>query len=177
LLCERLGCDLDAVARALCSFKGIQRRLERIGESRGVVVIDDYAHNPAKIGAAWQTVASHHERVFGIWRPHGYGPLSAMMEALVAVLADRLRGSDRLYVLPVFDAGGTADRTVRSEILVDRLAGRGLPAAVVRDTDAMVEEIAGRARAGDAVLTMGARDPHLPALARRLLQALLTGQE
>jgi hypothetical protein len=39
------------------------------------------------------------------------------------------------------------------------------------DYDAVVSRIAGRARPGDVVLTMGARDPDLPALARRIAGA------
>jgi len=171
-LCERLGCELTEIQSALARFRGVCRRLERVGRAAGVAVIDDYAHNPAKIRAAWQAVAPYHTRVLAVWRPHGYGPLSAMMDALVCAFAELCREGDRLYVLPVYDVGGTADRSTGSQRLADLLGRRRAPVALVRDYDAAVAAISEEARSGDVVLTMGARDPRLPALARRILSSL-----
>jgi len=77
-LCDRLGFDLNDIGAALKRFAGIRRRLERVGEWRGVTVIDDYAHNPAKIRAAWGAMAASGRLVLGVWRPHGFSPLAAL---------------------------------------------------------------------------------------------------
>lgn len=171
-LCVRLGVDLNGVRSALAAYGGIHRRLERVGETGGVVVYDDYAHNPAKIGAAWTTLAPYHRRVVGVWRPHGFGPLKAMLNALGQTFSTVCSTCDVLHVLPVYDAGGTADRSVGSEALVGRLRDAGLDARQVRDIGALPATIAGEAEAGDVVLTMGARDPGLSALARSILSTL-----
>jgi len=172
IMCERLGYPLNRIRKALMAFKGIQRRLELVGEVRGVTVIDDYGHNPAKIKAAWLAMAQAHRRIIGIWRPHGYRPLASMIDELVGLFSEVCRPSDYLYIMPVYDAGGTADRSIRSEMLVDRLREKGLPASYLPDTDRMAEEISSRAKPGDVVMTMGARDPHLPELARKILQSV-----
>ena len=172
VLCERLGCDAGHIREALRSFKGIQRRLETIGAAGGVTVVDDYAHNPAKIRAAWRATASHSRRIVGIWRPHGYGPLLLMLEELTTAFVETCRPEDCLFILPVFDAGGTANRTVTSGMLVDRLRERGVAADEAQDPDQLVAAVSSMAREGDTILTMGARDPGLPALARRMLAAL-----
>ena len=171
-LCLRLGCSPDQVRAGLADFRGIHRRLELVGEAGGVKVIDDYAHNPAKIAAAWTTVGSHAARVLGIWRPHGFGPLAKMKKDMAETFRTVCRPDDRAWILPVFDAGGTANRTIRSESLVSEIgdfaAGRIFSVSV----DAAAAAVAAEARQGDAILVMGARDPGLPALARDILNRL-----
>jgi len=170
-LCRRLGFDPNDIREALKSFKGIHRRLERVGLSNGVTVIDDYAHNPAKIRAAWRAVTGS-GRMIGVWRPHGYGPLAAMMDGLAEAFCDVCRDGDLLFVLPVYDAGGTADRSVCAADLVERIRARGFAGADEVRPPALAERVSGAARAGDTVLIMGARDPGLPALAAEVLRAL-----
>jgi UDP-N-acetylmuramate--alanine ligase len=128
VLCERMGYSLAAVADALRRFGGIQRRLERVGAAGGVAVIDDYAHNPAKIAAAWAAVAPCYRRVLGVWRPHGYKPLALMFENLVETFSRCCRPGDRLWLLPVYYAGGTAERQADSDRLAAALQARGVAA-------------------------------------------------
>ncbi len=172
LLMERMGCSLEKVAGALARFPGLHRRLELVGEARGVRVFDDYAHNPAKIAAAWHAVRREGGRVLGIWRPHGYGPLRQMMEPLAAEFSGLNSGPDELVVLPVYDAGGTADRSVTSEVLAERIREAGGSTVYVMPPGDVPTWIDGEAKDGDTVLVMGARDPGLPALAGRILVAL-----
>jgi UDP-N-acetylmuramate--alanine ligase len=217
MLCERLGHRLGRIADALRGFRGIRRRLDVAGTANGVTVIDDYAHNPAKIRATWEAVAPYHKRVLAVWRPHGFGPLSNMFDDLKAVFREMAsvapgtlkqeleRGTPaneresrvprpssdlgvrqgtppagngiaqrgaRLYILPVYYAGGTAKGAATSDLLVGDLATEGIPIELVPDYDTLVGRIAAEARPDDAVLVMGARDPNLPALARRILDAV-----
>jgi UDP-N-acetylmuramate--alanine ligase len=172
LLCERLGHPLSGVADALARFRGIRRRLDVIGTANGVTVIDDYAHNPAKIRAAWEAVAPHYERVLAVWRPHGYGPLSKMLSDLKGLFREMGRGCGGLTLLPVYYAGGTAQAAVTSEMLVNDLRGEGVPIELAQDYDDLVERIGSRAKPGDVVLSMGARDPNLPAVAARMVRAI-----
>jgi len=172
VLCERLGFNLGKVAGALASFRGIQRRLELVGTAKGVTVIDDYGHNPMKIRAAFEAVSPYCKRVIAVWRPHGFKPLSLMMNELVGVLAEVCRPSDRLYVLPVYDVGGTADRSVNSDVLVEKLRALGVPAEFVQNADTLAETIVKAVKPGDVVLTMGARDPGITLLARSICHSL-----
>ncbi len=167
-LCARLGHAPERIAEALSRFGGIQRRLERVDGGGGVRVVDDYGHNPAKLAAAWSAVAAPGNRVLGAWRPHGYGPLRAMMEPLADAFASVCRAGDQLWLLPVYDAGGTADRSVSSGELAEKLRARGVAAAVAPDYEALGAELAREARAGDTILVMGARDPQLPDFAREM---------
>ena len=167
-LCLRLGYAPEQLRQPLAHFQGIQRRLECVGVLRGARIYDDYAHNPAKIAAAWRAVAPPQGRVFGIWRPHGYGPLALMFQDLAATFAAVGRPGDRIFILPVFYAGGTAKPTASAEQLVAEQRKRGLAAEAVPDYAALEARLRTEVGPGDAVLCMGARDPDLPRFARRL---------
>lgn len=166
------GADPARLADALPRFGGVGRRLEVTGRRGGIRVIDDYAHNPAKIAASWRAVQEDGSRVLGIWRPHGFGPLKLMKDELRAALKETMRPGDRLHVLPVFYAGGTANRTVSSEAWVLELQADGVDAVFCADYADLERAILARAKPGDSVLGMGARDPDLPAFSRRLLTLL-----
>ena len=168
-----LGADPVRAAAALATFPGVERRLQRIGSvpcgDRQVVVYDDYAHNPEKLHAMWTTLADAYPRgVAAVWRPHGYGPLRKMLEPLAAAFREVMRPQDALLLLPVYDAGGTADRGVNSDALAALLADAPGEVALVNDLKEAEVFLRARADAFGAIVTAGARDPGLPVLARRL---------
>lgn len=165
-----LGLAPERLAAALAGFRGVERRLERVGiRPDGVPVVDDYAHNTEKLRAAWSTLADGVDRVLALWRPHGYGPLRAMLDELAAMFAQTCRPADRLFLLPVYDAGGTADRRVNSDALTARLEAAGVPVRPVASHEEAVVAMRAEVRPGDLLATFGARDPELPRTARRLL--------
>jgi UDP-N-acetylmuramate--alanine ligase len=168
-MCRELGVGADDIRDALARFRGVHRRLEVVGAFRGARVIDDYAHNPMKIAASWRAAAEAGGRVLGWWRPHGFAPLALMRDDLVAALAETMAPDDRIFVLPVYYAGGTTNRVVTSDDLVNMLRARGIGAALVQDYDELLARLSETARPGDTLLGMGARDPELPRFARRLV--------
>ena len=162
-----LGASPERLAAALETFPGVERRLQRVGDCAGAAVYDDYAHNPEKLAAMWRTLAEAYPKgVAVLWRPHGYGPLRKMMDALAAMFAQMKRPQDELLLLPVYDAGGTADRSVNTDALAARIAG----ARMVSDLNEAETVLRKLAPAVGAIVTAGARDPGLPVLARRLAE-------
>jgi UDP-N-acetylmuramate--alanine ligase len=169
-----LALDLPAsdVAAALASFRGVDRRLERVGvRADGVPVVDDYAHNTEKLRAVWRTLAQGSSRVLGLWRPHGYGPLRAMLDELAAMFAGTCRPQDVLFLMPVYDAGGTADRSINTDALAERLGSRGVTVIPVATHADALAQMSAAARPGDVLATLGARDPDLPRTARALVES------
>ncbi len=162
-MAKALGCDEAAAKAALLKFGGVERRLQKIGDG----VYDDYAHNPEKIRAMWTTLAeAHPDGVCVVWRPHGYAPLRKMLDALAAMFNDTIRSCDKLLLLPVYDAGGTADRSVNSDLLADMIDSRKV--VEVSGLEDAYEWIYSNRSKFSAVVTCGARDPELPILARRI---------
>jgi len=170
-LCLDLGMSREAVFEAIGRFEGIERRLEIAGNTHGITIIDDYAHNPAKIGAALRAVSETYACVHAFWRPHGFTPLAQGMDGLVEAFSSHWQAfGGTIHILPVYYAGGTVERKTTSEELVERLNSAGIPASYVPDYDVLQDELEARAQPGDAILGMGARDPELPLFARKLVE-------
>ena len=162
-----LGADSARLSAAVRTFPGVERRLQRVGTCGGAVVYDDYAHNPEKLHAMLTTLqAAYPKGVAVVWRPHGYAPLRKMLEALAAMFRATLRPCDELLVLPVYDAGGTTDRSLNSDALVARL--NASPVRFVEGLEGAEAHLRTHAPAFGALVVAGARDPGLPVLARRL---------
>jgi UDP-N-acetylmuramate--alanine ligase len=171
-MAEILGVPADVSARALASFRGIKRRMELVGtRADGVRVVDEYAHNTEKIRAALRALQARSTRTLAVWRPHGYGPLAKMFDELVAMFAQTLRPGDVLFLLPVFDAGGTAARTIHSDALRDALRAAGAACELLPDHPSLIRRLQAMAAPGDVIVTMGARDPDLPLTAQVMVVA------
>ncbi len=174
-----LGVRPEDAARGLAAFKGVERRYVRVGEAKGVTVVDDFAHNPAKVRAALETGARLARRSGGrllaIFHPHGFAPMKLVGRDIMEEAAHALGPEDVLYVPPIYYAGGTADRSISAEELVAHLNGvAGRVAGFAPESkDAALAAVAAAARPGDVVLSMGARDPALGDFAKRLLKALV----
>ena len=165
------GVRLEDAARSLGTFAGVKRRLERIGSAQGVDVYDDFGHNPVKIRAALEALRPR--GAYWVWyQPHGYGPTRFFRDELVAMLRATLRSGDHILLAPIYDAGGTANRTIRSEDLVEQLRAAGVDAELASTREDAARRIAAAARHGDRAVVMGARDDTLPAFARSLLQTI-----
>jgi UDP-N-acetylmuramate--alanine ligase len=170
-LAEAAGLDWRAACRALAGFRGIHRRFEIIGNTRGVTVVDDFAHNPEKIAAVLAAATAAFPRVLAVFQPHGYGPTRFLREGLVEAIATGLRADDRMLFAPIYDAGGTADRSIASDDLAADLLARGVQAETLA-RESLPDHFAALAQPGDLILLMGARDPTLPDLARQFHDSL-----
>lgn len=174
--CTALGIPLDRLKAPLAAFQGVARRFQSLGTTRGVEVVDDFAHNPAKVEAALRTAQTRAGRVLAVFQPHGFGPLRFLRSGFVEAFAGTLRPQDQLWFLDVYFAGGTVTRDIRAQDVVAEVAARGTAAHFASSREALLETLAATAREGDLVLLMGARDPSLGELAQRILAALGAGQ-
>jgi UDP-N-acetylmuramate--alanine ligase len=173
--CRAVGVDTAAMAAPLAAFQGVARRFQSLGVAGGVEVVDDFAHNPAKVHATLLTARLRGARVLAVYQPHGYGPTRFLREDFVETFAADLRACDRAWLLEVFYAGGSAVRDFSAADLVRDMAERGANAEFAPSREWLVERIAQVAAPGDVVLVMGARDPSLTALARSILERLGRG--
>ena len=167
-----LGLPLAEGAAALARFEGLRRRLETVGTSAGVTVIDDFAHNPDKIDATLATLHAQPGRLLIMFQPHGFGPLAKMGEELARSFARGMAPDDRLYLPDPAYYGGTVERMRGSDWLAEAIRAEDRDAAHVPERAAIGDALVGEARQGDRILIMGARDDSLSEFAGELVERL-----
>lgn len=170
--CRAVGVEVAAMPPALAVFAGVGRRFQSLGVANGVEVVDDFAHNPAKIAAALATAQRRAGRVLAVYQPHGYGPTRFLREDLVETFATGLRPQDRAWWLEVFYAGGTATRDFSSADITAQITERGRTAEYAPTREVLAARLTAEARPGDLILVMGARDPSLTTFAKQILTRL-----
>lgn len=169
---RRAGVSLADCAKALAGFQGVSRRFERVGASRGVEVVDDFAHNPAKVAAALAAAHLRAPRVLAVFQLHGFAPARFMKTEFLDAFAAGLGPDDVLWLPEIFYAGGTAAKDISAADYARELKARGKDVRFSADRAAIPGDAAREARPGDLILLMGARDPSLSRFARDLLAAL-----
>ena len=169
---DMLGVPRAASKAALATFSGIKRRLQTVGEKKGVTVFDDFAHNPEKIAATLDTLKEKSGRLIVIYQPHGFGPTKLLRQGLIDAFVRKTDNEDIIVFPEIYYAGGTAVKDISSEDLAKELERAGKRVHFIPDRKKIVKLVAALAKKGDRVVVMGARDDTLTAFARDILTAL-----
>ncbi len=167
------GIGDDDIARALANYSGIYRRNRIIGSHGGITIMDDFAHNPAKISASLTACQGIAERVIAWFQPHGFAPSRLMKDELIEKLTALLRPQDIIVFSQIYYAGGTADKSISAQEFADGIAQNGKNALYIPDRAALLPYLKSTARPGDLILLMGARDPSLAEFAESVKNCII----
>jgi UDP-N-acetylmuramate--alanine ligase len=152
---ELMDVTREQAEGALARFAGAARRLERRGEAGGVEVYDDYAHHPAEIEATLDSLRNG-GRLLVLFQPHLYSRTRHLARELGAALAR----ADVIAVADVYAAREAPAADVSGKLVVDAVAELrpGVPVAWTPTVEAGAVYLAGCARSGDRIVTVGAGD-------------------
>lgn len=78
LICEQMGVDEFAFYKAIVSFKGADKRLQKIAENDTSVIFKDFAHAPSKVIATTNAVKAQYKerRLLACLELHTYSSLN-----------------------------------------------------------------------------------------------------
>lgn len=169
---QQIGVDLKVCAESLSKYEGIYRRHQILGQKKGVWVIDDYAHNPAKCAASIKACQPLADRVIAWFQPHGYGPTRFLRKDFVEEISDALRPQDEIWMSEIFYAGGTAVKDISANDLIEDIKNKGRNAHFVEDRNNLLEALKPEMKEGTVLLLMGARDPSLEEFCKDLFEKL-----
>ncbi|HEY3765903.1 MAG TPA: UDP-N-acetylmuramate--L-alanine ligase [Gaiellales bacterium] len=151
------GASPTEAASALAGFTGVGRRFEVRGTVDGATVVDDYAHNPAKVAAVIDAARTYAPaRVVVCFQPHLYSRTAAAAYEFGAALAT----ADEVVVTEIYAARERPQAGVTAKLVVDALSERrpGMPLAYMPDLGDAAAYLRAQMRGGDLVLTVGAGD-------------------
>jgi len=151
-----LGADFKAMARGLANFAGAERRFQRLGESNGILVVDDYAHHPTEIAAtlAAARAAYPDHRIVAAFQPHLYSRTRDFAKEFGTALA----AADAVFLTEIYPAREQPIEGVTSTLIERELASAGGSLTWRGDRNELAEALDANARTGDLVLTIGAGD-------------------
>jgi len=155
-LATHCGADSDAILRSLSTFAGVGRRMELKGISRGITVVDDYAHHPTEIQASLRAIAEAYEpqRLWVVFQPHQHSRTRLLMEDFVKSfgLADVTLVPDIYFVRD----SEAEKQAVSSEDMVSEIRRAGGDARYLQTFDEIADVLETDLRPGDCLVTMGA---------------------
>ncbi len=165
-----LDADPEGARGALAEFGGVDRRFQTLGETSGVIVVDDYAHHPTEIRATLEAARQvfGDRRVIVVFQPHLYSRTRALADEFGRALAR----ADRVIVTGIYPARESPIPGVSGRLVADAAvqAADGDGVEYVERLDDVVGAVAGIARSGDVILTVGAGD--VGSLGPRILDTL-----
>jgi UDP-N-acetylmuramate--alanine ligase len=168
-IARQLEVQPGKIAEGLANFRGVDRRFQQRGQSRGVTVVDDYGHHPTEIRA---TLAAAREcargRIHVVFQPHRYSRTADLLDQF----SDAFGDADTVIVLPIYAASEDPIPGVTAERLAERIkTGRAGPRVeFAPDFAAAICVAASSAHEGDLILTLGAGS--VSQLASQILAAL-----
>jgi len=152
---ELAGVPREHAETVIVEFRGAGRRLESKGEAGGVAVLDSYAHHPAELAADLAAVRDG-GRLLALFQPHLYSRTLHLAHGF----AEALAGADAVCVTEIYPAREEPIPGVTGRLIVDELAQvrPGMPIGWAPTLEDAADLLAGWARPGDTVLTLGAGD-------------------
>jgi UDP-N-acetylmuramate--alanine ligase len=162
------GVSIDVIRNALAAFGGVKRRLEVVGQCRGVTVMNDYGHHPTEIRATLRAVrecfATTMNQLVVLFQPHRYTRTEGCWNEYLTCFSD----ADALVLSDIYAA---------SEAAIPGITGESLCRAVEHASKVYLPQIdeapqllLSMLKPGDVVVCQGAGSVGL--MPERILSAL-----
>jgi UDP-N-acetylmuramate--alanine ligase len=150
-----LGLDFEVIKAGLKEFKGVGRRIERIGEEKGITVFDDYGHHPTEIKATLQAIKNMGRRMVVLFQPHRYTRTQLLWDDFGTAFGN----ADIVMLTEIYPAGEAPIEGVSSNLIKDSIEKHdGRKVDIITRIEDIPDLILKTVKKGDIVLTLGAGD-------------------
>lgn len=153
-----LGLTVSAVKKTLPSFRGTKRRLEFLGERRGITFFDDYAHHPTEIKATLKTLRTifPKKKILCIFQPHTYSRTKKLFDQFIHSFYD----ADIVVIINIYPSlREEPDTTVSSKALVEGMSRFHPNVLFLPEAQNVIEYVEQKYdKRSYVVITMGAGD-------------------
>ena len=154
---DNLGLKFKDYSKYFAEFTGMGRRFQLVSETKGIKIIDDYAHHPTEIKSTLSALQNVKTRKIAIFQPHRYSRLQGLWKEFL----DSFDDIDILYVLDVYSAGDLKIEGIDSKHFVQDFKKKHIKPEVKYVEGTITEAskaITPELKENDIVLTIGAGD-------------------
>ncbi len=148
------GIDLETVKNGLMEFCLPERRFQKLYDSNGILVVDDYAHHPTEIKAALSILSgSEYKRVIAVFQPHRYTRLKLLMKEF----AESFDVVDKLIIAKLYSANQKEIKDVNSGRLTELVKSYGIKDVIyIEDFDEIAKYLLSIVKKSDAIIFLSA---------------------
>ncbi|MBW2358913.1 MAG: UDP-N-acetylmuramate:L-alanyl-gamma-D-glutamyl-meso-diaminopimelate ligase, partial [Deltaproteobacteria bacterium] len=154
VLADHLGVSLSPLSESVKTFEGIRRRQEIIGEKRGILILDDFAHHPTAVKETIDAVSEKYKnrRLIAVFEPRSNSSRRNVFQSRYALSFDN---ADLVMIPepPMMEKIPLEER-FSSQQLVGDLEKKGLNASYYQNTGQLLEALLAEARKNDVILIM-----------------------
>lgn len=145
------GSPPHRLARALATFKGVQRRFSYQIKNDEFVFIDDYAHHPTEINAIFEAISEMHpnRKVLAIFQPH----LFSRTRDFADDFAKSLSQFENILLLDIYPAREEPIKGVDSQWLLNKITSAN---KTLISKEQIISQV--KNQNPDVLVTMGAGD-------------------
>ena len=144
------GIDFEIIRAGLHSFKGVERRFEKLAEIHGIMYYADYAHHPNELRASLKTVRKITKgKIFVVFQPHTYSRTRLLFSEFKRVLTPL----NDLLIYKTFAAREYYDDAGSALTL-----SQSIKRAYYGDCPEDIKDFIAGASDGDTVIFLGAGD-------------------
>ena len=160
------GVQFSSIQKTLKQFHGVKRRFELIGETKGISVIDDYAHHPTEVQATLETTRMRYtnHRLIAIYQPHTYSRTAYLWENWL----NCWKGLDKLIILETYAARELPNQGKTANELADSITST--PTIYAATEQEAIEHAIQETNENTVILTIGAGN--ITNIAPKILEAI-----
>jgi UDP-N-acetylmuramate--alanine ligase len=149
-----LNVPSDLIREGLAKFAGVGRRFDVKGSVDEITVVDDYGHHPAEIRATLEAARScKFNRLLVLFQPHRYTRTQHLWDDF----SRAFNQADILALMDIYSASESPIPGITSEALANSIREAGHKNVnYFQSMQDAIEFLLREARAGDAILTIGA---------------------
>jgi UDP-N-acetylmuramate--alanine ligase len=153
------GLEFAQIAEGLSYFHGAKRRFQTKARTKGIWVVDDYAHHPTEISATLSAARqTNPKRLICVFQPHRYSRTNLLKKEFGGAFTS----ADLLILTDVYAAGempipGISGEVIKAE--VEQQAKQQV--TYIANKDQIARYLSEIAESGDLIITMGAGNIYL----------------
>jgi UDP-N-acetylmuramate--alanine ligase len=148
----------EKVLQAIKSFKGTQRRFEKVGNTKeGAIIIDDYAHHPNEIKSVLKAARESYpeRRIIAVFQPHTYSRTKALFEDFAKSFND----ADVACFMDIYaSAREKKDESVSSGKLAEETKKYNPNSFYIGNHEQAIKWLKKNLKSNNLLLTLGAGD-------------------
>jgi UDP-N-acetylmuramate: L-alanyl-gamma-D-glutamyl-meso-diaminopimelate ligase len=165
-----IGLPIAKVREGLRTFQGVKRRMEILGEARGITVVDDFAHHPTAIRETLRGLRERfpQARLWAVFEPRSQTMRRRVFQKELTVALEQ---ADRVVIGRIFSSPSQGEALDPRKVAREIREAKGEAAAVyLEDPEEIVSHCVAGASSGDVIAVMSSG--HFDGLPQRIFTAL-----